>query len=89
MCFLRREREREEEEEGSKVLASPFTRVFKTDPSYLALVIYKSTAISVRSMKESLFSQSTFIKYGVYVYSLAFYGPVFSKGCMDPIENSG
>jgi hypothetical protein len=45
------EREEEEEEEGRETLASPFTRVLKTDPT---LVIYKSMVISIRSLELAL-----------------------------------
>jgi hypothetical protein len=50
----RTEREREEREEkrgeGPKALVPPFTRVLETDPSKIALAIYKSTVISIRSL---------------------------------------
>ena len=54
MYFLRknreREREREKRREGPKELVHPFTRVLETDPSKIALAIYKSTVISIRSL---------------------------------------
>jgi hypothetical protein len=43
--------EEEEEEEARETLASPFTRVLKTDPT---LVIYKSMVISIRSLELAL-----------------------------------
>jgi hypothetical protein len=46
----RREKRREKRRGGPKVLVPPFIRVLETDPSKIALVIYKSIVISIRSL---------------------------------------
>jgi hypothetical protein len=51
LCFLKKEqREREGRREGPKVLVPPFIRVLETDSSKIALMIYKSTVIPIRSL---------------------------------------
>ena len=77
-------KEEEKRRRRSKELASPFVTGIKTDPSYLALIIYKSTVVFIRC----LFLPSAIIKYRIYIYSFAFYGPVFSKGRTNTLENS-
>jgi hypothetical protein len=58
LCFLKKEQrervegeeKREKRREGPKALVPSFTRVLETGPSKIALVIYKSTVISIRSL---------------------------------------
>jgi hypothetical protein len=49
-CVYLRKNKREREEEGPKPLVLPFTRVLKTNPSKIALVIYQSTVIPIISL---------------------------------------
>jgi hypothetical protein len=51
LVFFKEQGERGGRREGPKALVPPFTRVLETDPSKIALVIYKSTVISIPSSK--------------------------------------
>jgi hypothetical protein len=57
------EEEEAEEEEGAKCTSSPLYKRFKTIPSYLALVIYKSIVVFVRSLKLALITNKVLDKF--------------------------
>jgi hypothetical protein len=52
-----------EEEEGAKYTSSHLYKGFKTDPSYLTLIVYKSTVVFIRSLKFALLTNKVLDKF--------------------------
>jgi hypothetical protein len=53
----------EEEEERAKCTSSPIYKGFKTNPSHLTLVIYKSIVVFIRFLKLALATNTLLDKY--------------------------
>ena len=71
-----------------KALAPSFLRILKTDPNYLALVIYKGTVISIRSLELALITNKVLNKFILFQYFINPLSQKALKGCINLIGNS-
>ena len=79
--------EEEEEEEGAKCTSSPLYKGFKTNPSYLTLVIYKSIVVFIGSLNLALATNTLVDKYILFRVLISALCQKALKVCIDLINN--